>query len=123
MHFREASLKSAGIQRREYMTNPPVDCGSAGWKRGTELFDMIESVHFRVDENDHGYYIFVAVESQVDYRVSDNGKRIELSWSGNDDGKVKSGRGRLEIIYQDTAKGYFFIHCGDEPAVETEFQT
>jgi len=84
---------------------------------------MIEPVHFWFDESDHGYFIFVAVEGQVDYRVSDNGKRIEFSWSGNDDGKVKSGRGRLEIIYQDTAKWRFFIHCGDESAVEKEFQT
>lgn len=73
--------------------------------------DMIETVHFRFGENDLGYFIFGAVEGQVDYRVSDNEKRIEFSWSGNDDGKVKSGRGRLEFIYPGTAKGHFFIHC------------
>ncbi|TDO13930.1 hypothetical protein [Halomonas ventosae] len=83
-----------------------------------DFVDMIEPGHFRFDENGLGYFIFGAVEGQVDYRVSDDGRRIEFSWSGNDDGSIKLGRGWFELTSSGTAKGCFFIHCGDESAVE-----
>lgn len=64
-----------------------------------------------------------AVEGQLDYRVSEGGKRIDFSWSGNDEGDKKSGRGWFKLSSSRIAKGRFFIHCGDESAVEMELQT
>lgn len=87
-----------------------------------EFVDLIEPGHFRFDENGLGFFIFGAVEGQVDYRLSDDGQRIEFSWSGNDDGDEKSGRGWFELTSSNTAKGRFFIHCGDESAVEVQLQ-
>lgn len=83
-----------------------------------DFVDLIQHGHFRFDENGLGYFIFGAVEGQIDYRLSDDGQRIEFSWSGNDDGSLKSGRGWFELASPGTAKGRFFIHCGDESAVE-----
>jgi hypothetical protein len=80
--------------------------------------DLIEPGHFRFDENGLGYFVFGAVEGQIDYRLSDDGQRIEFSWSGNDEGDEKSGRGWFQLVSPGTAKGRFYIHCGDESAVE-----
>jgi len=87
-----------------------------------EFVDLIEPGHFRFDENGLGFFIFGAVEGQVDYRLSDDGQHIEFSWSGNDDGHIKAGRGWFDLVSPGTAKGQFFIHCGDESAVEMELQ-
>ena len=88
-----------------------------------DFVDLIEPGHFRFDDNDLGYFIFGAVEGQLDYRLSEVGKRIEFSWSGNDDGRLKSGRGWFEFSSASKAKGRFFIHCGDESAVEIQRQS
>ena len=45
------------------------------------------------------------------------------TWSGNDDGREKSGRGWFQFSSSNSAKGELFIHCGDESAVEIEYQT
>lgn len=88
-----------------------------------DFVDLIEPGHFRFDENELGYFIFGAVEGQLDYRLADDGQRIEFSWSGNDDGDIKSGRGWFELSTSNTAKGRLFIHCGDESGVKIERQT
>jgi len=85
---------------------------------GQDFFDLIEPGHYRFDENGLGYFIFGAVEGQIDYRLSDDGQRFELSWSGNEEGGEKSGRGWFEVISPDTAEGRFYIHCGDESVLE-----
>ena len=88
-----------------------------------DFVDLIEPGHFQFVENGLGYFIFGAVEGQLDYRLSEGGKRIDFSWSGNDEGDEKSGRGWFKLSSSRTAKGCFFIHCGDESAVEMELQT
>ncbi|GAA3902868.1 hypothetical protein GCM10022228_11490 [Halomonas cibimaris] len=87
-----------------------------------DFVDLIQSGHFQFDEDGLGFFMFGAVEGQLDYRLSDDGRRVDFSWSGNDDGNIKSGRGWFELTASGTAKGRFFIHCGDESAVELEFQ-
>ena len=87
-----------------------------------DFVDLIEPGHFRFDDNGLGYFIFGAVEGQLDYRLSEGGKRIDFSWSGNDEGDEKSGRGWFNLSSSRTAKGCFFIHCGDESALEIERQ-
>jgi len=82
-----------------------------------DFVDLIEPGHFRFDDNGLGHFIFGAVEGRIDYRHSDDGQRIDFTWSGNDEGDEKSGRGWFELVSPDTAKGRFFIHCGDESAV------
>lgn len=88
-----------------------------------EFVDLVEPGYFQFDEDGLGFFVFGAVEGQVDYRMSDDGGRVEFSWSGNDDGRQKSGRGWFQILSSRSAKGEFFIHCGDESAVEIEYQT
>ena len=46
-----------------------------------DFVDLIEPGHFRFDDNGLGYFIFGAVEGQLDYRLSEEGKRIDFTWS------------------------------------------
>ncbi|MDT8409834.1 MAG: hypothetical protein RQ741_09575 [Wenzhouxiangellaceae bacterium] len=85
-----------------------------------DLVDLIAPGYFLFDEDELGFFMFGAVEGQLDYRVSGDGTRVEFSWSGHDDGDEKSGRGWFELSSSATAKGQFFIHCGDESAVVIE---
>lgn len=88
-----------------------------------DVVDLVEPGYFQFDEDGLGFFVFGAVEGQIDYRVSDGGERVEFSWSGNDDGSEKSGRGWFQLLSSRVAKGEFFIHCGDESGVEIERQT
>ena len=88
-----------------------------------EFVDLIEPGYFQFDEDGLGFFVFGAVEGQIDYRASDDETRVDFSWSGNDDGREKSGRGWFEFPSAGLAKGFFFIHCGDESAVKLERQT
>ncbi len=63
------------------------------------------------------------LRGKIDYRIPDDEGRVEFSWSGNDDGREKSGRGWFQFSSSNSAKGELFIHCGDESAVEIEYQT
>ena len=67
--------------------------------------------------------MFGAVEGQIDYRISEDGERVDFSWARNDDGSEKSGRGWFQLQSSRAAKGGLFIHCGDESGVEIERQT
>lgn len=87
-----------------------------------DFVDLIQPGHFQFDEDRLGFFMFGAVEGQLDYRLSDDGQRVDFSWSGNDDGDIKSGRGWFELTASETAKGRFFIHRGDESAVELKLQ-
>jgi len=88
-----------------------------------DFVDLVEPGYFQFDEDGLGFFVFGAVEGQIDYRIPDDGGRVEFSWSGNDDGSEKSGRGWFQLLSSRSAKGEFFIHCGDESAVEIEHQT
>jgi hypothetical protein len=90
---------------------------------GQDFVDLVEPGYFQFDRGGLGFFVFGAVEGQIDYRISGDGKRVEFSWSGNDDGREKSGRGWFQLLSSRLAKGEFFIHCGDESAVEIEHQT
>ncbi|MFC2991393.1 hypothetical protein [Halomonas tibetensis] len=85
-----------------------------------DFVDLIEPGYFHFDENGLGFFVFGAVQGQIDYRISDDGARVEFSWSGNDDGREKTGRGWFQLQSSRLAKGHFFIHCGDESAIEIE---
>ena len=87
-----------------------------------DFVDLIEPGYFSFDGDGLGFFMFGAVEAQLDYRITDDKARVDFSWSGNDDGDEKSGRGWFELSSSNTAKGQFFIHCGDESAVEIEKQ-
>ena len=88
-----------------------------------DFVDLNEPGYFQFDDDGLGFFVFGAVEGQIDYRISDNGVRVEFSWSGNDNGRERSGRGWFQFQSSRLAKGEFFIHCGDESAVEIEYQT
>lgn len=88
-----------------------------------DVVDLVEPGYFQFDEDGLGFFVFGAFEGQIDYRISEDGGRVEFSWSGNDDGREKSGRGWFQLLSSRSAKGEFFIHCGDESAVEIEHQT
>lgn len=88
-----------------------------------DFVDLVEPGYFRFDEDGLGSFVFGSVEGQIDYRISDHGKQVDFSWSGNDDGREKSGRGWFQLLSSRSAKGEFFIHCGDDSAVGIEHQT
>ncbi len=77
-----------------------------------DFVDLIEPGHFRFDDNGLGYFIFGAVEGQLDYRLSEEGKRIDFTWSGNDEGDEKSGRGWFTFSSSRITKGYFSFTAG-----------
>ena len=87
-----------------------------------DFVDLIEPGYFQFDKDGLGFFVFGAVEGQIDYRIADDGARVEFSWSGNDDGRENSGRGWFQFQSAGSAKGKIFIHCGDESAVNIEFQ-
>ena len=88
-----------------------------------DFVDLIEPGYFQFDENRVGFFVFGAVQGQVDYRISDDGTRVDLSWSGNDEGCETSGRGWFKLSSSNLTKKYLFIHRGDESAVNIEKQT
>lgn len=81
--FREGILnKIAGRWRIKWMEM---------WDQ--DFVDLVEPGYFQFDDDDLGFFVFGAVEGQIDYRISDDNDRVDFSWSGNDDGDLKSGRG------------------------------
>ena len=88
-----------------------------------DFVDLVEPGYFQFREDGLGFFVFGAVEGQMDYRVSEDGERVDFSWAGNDEGSEKSGRGCFRLLSSHAAKGELFIHCGDESGVEIESQT
>lgn len=87
-----------------------------------DFVDLVEPGYFRFDEERLGNFAFGAVRGDIDYRISDDQTRVDFSWHGDDDGRPISGRGWFTLSLTNHAKGKFFIHCGDESAVELEKQ-
>lgn len=87
-----------------------------------DFVDIVEPGHFRFDEDRLGSFAFAAARGEIDYRFSDDQTRVDFSWHGDDDGRPTSGRGWFTLSSANHAEGRFFIHCGDESAVELEKQ-
>jgi hypothetical protein len=56
----------------------------------------------------------VAVQGEIDPRFE--GKRVEFSWAGDDEGTESSGRGWAEIGKDGRLHGRLYFHLGDDSA-------
>jgi hypothetical protein len=81
---------------------------SAVWDRSA--LDMIEPAYV-VFAGKSGEFIMIAVHGYLDCRYV--GKRVDFSWTGDDDGTLASGRGWAEVNGDDM-NGMLFFHDGDE---------
>jgi len=56
------------------------------------------------------------VQGWIDWRpvVRDNRDGVEFSWDGVDDNDPRSGRGWAIIEEDDSMRGRFFFHMGDD---------
>jgi len=43
-----------------------------------DFVDLIEPGYFQFDEDGLGFFVFGAVEGQIDYRIPDDGGRVEF---------------------------------------------
>ena len=77
--------------------------------------------YFEFGLDDLGSFQFGYVRGDVDYRVTQRGDKpaVEFSFEGGDgaDGTPCSGRGWMTLD-DDTLKGMFFFHRGDESEIE-----
>lgn len=80
------------------------------WDR--DALDLIVPAQMTFDERGHGHFQMIAVEGGIDCRF--HGNRVELSWSGEDDRRLKSGRGWAELKSDGTLQGRIYFHCGDD---------
>lgn len=83
-----------------------------------DFIDLVQPGYFRFAD-DSGEFAFGAV---IDTRYADNGRRVDFSWQGRDEGDDVSGRGGLSLTDQDTGEGRLFIHLGDDSAIRLERQ-
>lgn len=86
--------------------------------------ELVGYAYFKFGDEDQGEMSFGAVKGWLDvrYSLSDGKPTAEFSWQGYDEGDSASGRGWLQIRPAGDAKGYIFIHCGEESAVICEKQ-
>ena len=73
--------------------------------------DLVVPAHITFDEDGVGGFQLVAVTGEIDCRFE--GKRVEFSWQGDDDGEDANGRGWAEITKKGLA-GMIYFHLGNE---------
>jgi hypothetical protein len=97
-----------------------------GWWRITETemwdseaLDLVVPAHIAFGHDGLGEMMLIAIEAEVDYRVTESGDStlVEFSWSGFDELDPTSGRGWARVE-GDTMRGQLFIHAGDESGFE-----
>lgn len=89
------------------------------WDR--DALDLVVPAHLRLDENGGGYIELIAIQADVDYRITvrDGSPAIEFSWHGDDDGEETNGRG-WAVLANNQLRGRFFIHRGDDSSFLAE---
>lgn len=92
------------------------------WDR--DFLDMLEPAHMDFNKNGLGYFIFGAVQGEMDYvRCERGGKQaVEFTWAGDDDGHEASGRGWAELEEDGTLSGRIFFHMGDNSGFRASSQ-
>lgn len=77
-----------------------------------DTLDLSGPAQITFDADGGGSLAMIAIQADVDGRL--DGKRVEFSWIGDDDGTPTAGRGWAKITRTGTLEGRIFIHRGDE---------
>jgi hypothetical protein len=77
-----------------------------------DALDLVGPAHITFEDDDGGSLAMVAIQADIDCRFE--GKRVDFSWMGDDDGTPTGGRGWARISRTGTLEGMLFIHRGDE---------
>jgi len=88
-----------------------------------DFVDLIESGYFQFDENGLGF--FYLMQSRAKSITGFQMMEHQSTFPGLEMTKAVKNRGAggLNCHLQMWQEGYFFIHCGDESAVNIEKQT
>jgi hypothetical protein len=86
-----------------------------------DALDLAVPAHLRLDRDGLGYLELIAIQADVDYRVTtrDGLPSVEFTWHGDDDGQETCGRG-WAVVEGDRLRGRLFIHRGDESSFLAE---
>ncbi len=77
-----------------------------------KYFNMEVQAYIKVGKNLLGDFQFGLIEGCVDGEMEGR-KRLSFSFDGADENDPCSGRGYIELVDKDIAKGKFYIHQGD----------
>jgi hypothetical protein len=77
-----------------------------------DALDLVAPARITFTEDGFGTFPMVAIQGEID--PSFYGRRVEFSWTGDDDGSEVTGRGWAQISTVDKLRGRIFIHRGDE---------
>jgi hypothetical protein len=77
--------------------------------------DLMVPAHLRLEAKGLGHLEFIAIRSDVDYRLTtrDGASAVEFTWHGDSEGDEIFGRG-WAVLKDDQLQGQLFIHQGDE---------
>lgn len=77
------------------------------------FIDLVAPGHLTPSPGGRGLLCFGAVEATLDWRADADGKRMDFSFEGFDEGDEISGRGWAHLDGM-TLTGRIFFHVGDE---------
>ena len=80
-----------------------------------DYVDLDGPGHITFDAGRSGSFQFGMVQGQMDWKVSEQGLRIDFTWHGFDEGTEHMGRGHARIVDNDL-QGHFYFHLGDDSA-------
>ncbi len=78
-----------------------------------DYFNMEVQAYIQIKKNLCGDFQFGLVQGDIDGKMEGK-KKMNFSFEGQDELDPCSGRGHIELVDQNNAKGKFFIHEGDE---------
>ena len=83
------------------------------WDR--DALDLVVPAHISFGGDGLGRLEFIAISSDVDYRVVERtgSPAVEFSWEGEEEYDRRSGRG-WAVLERGKLRGMMFIHRGDE---------
>lgn len=86
----------------------------SGWDQ--DYVDMEAPGHITFGKGSAGSFQFGMVQGQMDCRLDGlQGRRIEFTWHGFDEGDELNGRGHAEVV-DGELHGHIYIHLGDDSA-------
>ena len=83
----------------------------------SDAIDLLGPAYIEIKADGTGAIRFIAVEGNLDCRFNEleEGRTIEFSWEGDDEGDPVSGRGWANFSPDDgSLHGRLFFHMGDD---------
>ncbi len=77
-----------------------------------DALDLVVPAHITFSVDGAGHFQMIAVRGEMDPRFE--GKRVEFSWIGDDEGDETNGRGWAEIGSDGKLRGRIYFHHGDD---------